>query len=84
MAVLGGDETKTISDIRLKADIEPIGTTVLDLPLYRFRYREGSQFYEGVMAQDVLKVMPDAVDTGADGFYRVDYGKLGTRMRRVS
>jgi hypothetical protein len=33
----------------------------------------------GVMAQEVLRVMPEAVAIGADGYYRVDYARLGIR-----
>jgi hypothetical protein len=40
--------------------------------------------YEGPLAQDVQKVRPDAVYTGPDGFLRVDYAKLGIKMRRVT
>ena len=80
----GGDEEKPQpSDTRLKVDIERVGETVMGLPLYHFRYRDGGERYEGVMAQDVLKVAPDAVVTGDDGYYRVNYGKLGIAMRRV-
>ena len=39
--------------------------------------------YEGVMAQDVLKVMPTAVSVGEDGYYRVDYAMLGIEMRHL-
>ena len=39
--------------------------------------------FEGVMAQDVLKVMPEAVSIGADGFYRVNYTMLGIEMKRL-
>ena len=39
--------------------------------------------YIGVMAQDVLKVEPSAVSVGTDGFYRVDYHKLGIDMLQV-
>jgi hypothetical protein len=35
------------------------------------------------MAQDVLKVMPDAVVMGEDRYYRVRYGQLGIRMTRA-
>ena len=35
------------------------------------------------MAQDVLKVEPSAVSMGADGYYMVDYGKLGIAMERI-
>ena len=71
------------SDIRLKTDFYRVGTTVLGLPLYRFQYRNRPGVYLGVMAQDVLKVEPLAVSIGADGYYMVDYGKLGIAMERV-
>ena len=45
---------------------------------------ERPKHYEGVMAQDVLQVMPGAVSLGADGYYRVNYGALGTSMRQLS
>jgi len=71
------------SDLRLKDDIVRIGSTNHGLPLYRFRYKGGSDSFAGVMAQDVLGVMPEAVTTGADGFYRVNYGMLGVPFRRL-
>lgn len=79
----GGDQPPKPSDARLKTDIRQVGVTVHALPLYQFRYLHRDGLYEGVMAQDVLNVMPQAVITGDDGFYRVDYGMLGTDMRRV-
>ena len=72
------------SDARLKEDVRCIGTTVFGLPLYQFKYRGKPETYEGVIAQEVLRVMPGAVRVGADSFYRVNYAALGTRMRRVS
>ena len=74
---------KKISDIRLKTGIHRIGTTVLGLPLYQFQYRNRAGVYLGVMAQDVLKVEPSAVSMGADGYYMVDYDKLGIAMERL-
>lgn len=74
---------KRVSDIRLKTNIHRVGTTVLNLPLYSFEYRGKQGTYIGVMAQDVLKVEPSAVSTGSDGFYRVDYQKLGIEMLQV-
>lgn len=71
------------SDRRLKTDISQTGVASNGLPLYRFRYLDGTQYYEGVMAQDVLEYMPEAVLVGADGYYRVDYEPLGLRMRAV-
>jgi hypothetical protein len=81
---LCGDEGEDgASDVRLKTDIEQIGTTVYGLPLYGFRYKTGTERFEGVMAQDVLEVMPDAVVVGEDGYYRVRYGQLGIRMTKA-
>ena len=75
--------TKVPSDLRLKTDIRRIGTAAGGLPLYTFRYIGEAGLYEGVMAQDVLGVMPDAVSVAEDGTYRVDYGMLGIPFRRL-
>jgi hypothetical protein len=79
----GGGEG-SVSDIRLKEDIASIGSTAHGLPLYRFRYKGGDDLYSGVMAQDVLKVMPEAVTVGREGFYRVNYAMLGIKMERLN
>ena len=68
------------SDVRLKQDVGSVGSLADGSPLYSFRYLWDDTEYVGVMAQDVLKVRPDAVSEGEDGFYRVDYAMLGTRM----
>ncbi len=78
------DESGDPSDSRLKTDISVAGTTVYGLPLYRFRYTGGKDLYEGVMAEDVLQVKPAAVSRGADGYYRVNYGALGLKLRQVA
>jgi len=74
----------TDSDRRLKTNITRIGTTVLDLPLYSFSYIGGTEKFAGVMAQDVLGVMPEAVVADAAGFYAVRYGMLGIRMQQAA
>jgi Chaperone of endosialidase len=78
-----GDDARP-SNIRLKQDVHYIGTTVFGLPLYRFKYVGRPETYEGVMAHEVMQVMPSAVSSGADGYYRVNYGALGTSMRQIS
>ena len=74
---------KNLSDLRLKTDIRRIGTAAYGLPLYTFRYIGEAGLYEGVMAQDVLPVMPEAVSVAEDGYYRVDYDLLGIPFRRL-
>jgi len=65
------------SDIRLKRDIVPVGHTAEGFGIYFFRYLWSDEPHFGVMAQEVILSRPDAVIRGEDGFYRVDYGKLG-------
>ena len=79
-AKIGG---KPVSDLRLKTDITRIGTAAHGLPLYTFRYIGETDVYEGVMAQDVLHVVPSAVSVAEDGYYRVDYEQLGIPFRRL-
>ena len=76
--------TQSKSDIRLKRDIKAVGELDNGLMLYRFRYRWSETVYVGVMAQEVLEVDPGAVIMGEDGFYRVDYRRLGTKMMEWS
>lgn len=70
------------SDITMKEAIERIGTHILGIGIYVFRYvsalhaQYGSGLYLGVMAQDVLQVCPEAVSRHADGYLMVDYSKL--------
>jgi hypothetical protein len=71
------------SDIRLKLDVRQIGFTAHGLPYYRFRYIDRPGVFEGIMAQEVLGVRPDAVLLGDDGYLRVNYEKLGVPFRRV-
>jgi hypothetical protein len=66
----------SISDVRLKRDITQIGEHD-GINLYRYRYLWSDTMYVGVMAQEVAAVKPDAVVRGADGYLRVDYGRLG-------
>jgi hypothetical protein len=68
------------SDIRLKRDIIEVARLNNGIGLYHFRYNWSDQVYVGVMAQEVAKVEPDAVERGADGYLKVFYGKLGLRL----
>jgi polysaccharide biosynthesis/export protein len=70
-----------ISDMRLKRDISPVAREN-GLQLYRYRYAWSDTLYVGVLAQEVLEVAPNAVVQGADGYFRVDYGRLGLRLQR--
>jgi hypothetical protein len=62
-ASLGGAAGSYLSDKREKTDIKPLGkvTSLLDLPAYEYRYKGEKKKRKGVMAQDVQKVLPEAV-----------------------
>ena len=62
------------SDMRLKSNIERVGTHANGVGVYEYDidgHRE-----RGVMAQEVLHVKPEAVTMRDDGFYMVNYGAL--------
>lgn len=69
-----------LSDVRVKRDIVPVSRLPNGLQLYRFRYRWSDQLYVGVMAQDVLLFMPNAVVLGPDGYLRVEYSRLDLQL----
>jgi hypothetical protein len=61
-----------VSDRRLKRDVMRIGQRADGLPLYAFRYLWDRAVRFGVMAQDVLKVKPEAVILHPTGFMLVN------------
>jgi hypothetical protein len=69
------------SDIRLKENIISIGSEN-GFPIYSFNYKWHPQTYIGVMAQDILKLLPEAVRKIGE-YFAVDYEKLGVTFRRA-
>jgi len=74
--------TSIFSDVRLKENIEPAGVTQDGIKLYTWEWKEGhedltnSQPTFGVLAQELIKVMPQAVHMSPEGYYKVDYSKV--------
>ena len=73
------------SDPRLKQNIELVGRDErTGLNLYEFAYKDmPHERWRGVMADEVLQVMPSAVHTNEEGFMSVDYGALGIEMTKI-
>lgn len=74
-----------LSDITLKENIEKIGNSQSGIPIYNFEYKDkkyGQFRYEGVMAQDLLELKPEAVSK-KDGYLIVDYDKIDVNFRRI-
>jgi hypothetical protein len=68
------------SDIRQKRDIEQLGRSADGIGIYRYKYLWSDTSYVGVMAQEVATVEPEAISSGADGYLRVDYARLGLSL----
>ena len=71
-----------LSDSRTKTIIKPAGELPNGIKLYLFEYKPefrekwGDGQYIGVIAQEVEKVVPEAVTEGDDGYKVVDYRKV--------
>lgn len=71
------------SDIACKENAVRIGEHSAGFGIYLFDYKpefrdafgHGRQF--GVIAQEVERIVPEAVTIGVDGYRRVDYARLG-------
>jgi hypothetical protein len=79
---IGGAVAGAFSDIRLKENIKKVGEQN-GLNIYKFQYKHyPHKTFEGVMAQEVEQIKPEAVHE-EDGYLYVDYGMLGLEMREV-
>ena len=62
------------SDKRLKSNITRIGTHPLGIGIYEYDIFDRREI--GAMAQEVQKVLPEAIHIHPSGFMMVDYGRL--------
>jgi hypothetical protein len=76
--------TAAASDINTKENIKLVGRLKNGLNVYSFEYKKefkdteyaGHGSFVGVMAQEVEKIIPEAVFTGKDGYKVVDYSLI--------
>jgi hypothetical protein len=71
---LAGAGVKAFSDVRLKSNIVKIGNHPIGIGIYE--YDIFGQRERGVIAQELMQVMPDAVHQHPNGYLMVDYGRL--------
>lgn len=64
------------SDIRVKTNIERVGTLPSGLALYAFDYVWGGPRQVGVMAQEAALMVPNAVIETDSGMLMVDYARI--------
>ena len=73
------------SDRRLKTNIERIGYSDMNIPIYLFNFKDNlNTTYKGVMAQDLLKLgFKDSVILDSDGYYSVNYNSIDVNMEKI-
>mgnify|MGYP003136205990 CR=1 FL=1 len=71
------------SDRRLKENIKKIGESISGLGIYKFNYIGKAKQYIGAMADEVIKVVPQAVLRGNDGYYLVNYSLIDVTFKEV-
>ena len=73
------------SDVRLKENIENIGKSKSGIPIYKFNYIGDNSKYSGTMAQDLLRIKPEAVIIDKNfGYYKVNYNNIDVDMRLLN
>lgn len=77
-----GDSAGDVSDIRLKSNIQRIDTHPLGFGIYEYDIFDRRE--QGVLAQEVQRVLPGAVTCSPDGYFRVNYRKLGIQRKIIS
>ena len=79
----GGGTNRTGSDRRLKENIQKLGESQSGLGIYLFNYIGNATQYIGAMADEVLKVVPEAVGISPNGYYNVDYNLIDVDFTEV-
>lgn len=74
-----------LSDADAKQNITLVGPShIPGINLYLFQFRGDTTVYQGVLAQEVELVRPDAIERAGGGYMRVNYAKLGLEMREAT
>jgi hypothetical protein len=75
--------TISASDIKVKENINKVGESPQGYSIYEFNYIGDAQRYRGVMAQDVVKKHPMAVEVMSSGYLGVNYDLIDVNMEEV-
>ncbi len=71
------------SDRRLKENIKKIGESISGLGIYKFNYIGQAKQYIGAMADEVIKVVPEAVVTMSNGYKGVRYDLIDVTFKEA-
>tara|TARA_R100001086_G_scaffold232681_1_gene154006 strand:- start:2158 stop:2889 length:732 start_codon:yes stop_codon:yes gene_type:complete len=73
-----------VSDRRLKENIKKIGESKSGLGIYKFNYIGQVKQYIGTMADEVIKVVPEAVVRMSNGYFGVRYDLIDVTFKEVT
>lgn len=73
---LKGTTVQATSDGRLKEGFSNPTYDLSSLKAYRYRFKGQSVYHVGLIAQEVEKVIPEAVAEGEDGYLALDYNAV--------
>ena len=73
-----------VSDRRLKENIKKIGESISGLGIYKFNYIGQAKQYIGTMADEVIKVVPEAVVRMSNGYFGVRYDLIDVQFKEVN
>ena len=68
------------SDRKVKEDIKKVGKLDNGMNMYSYRYKGSPMMQLGVMADEVKKVIPEAVAEGAPGIDAVNYSTVAEKL----
>jgi hypothetical protein len=83
IATIGTSMAMPWSDRRLKENIKKIGESISGLGIYKFNYIGKAKQYIGAMADEVIKVVPEAAILADDGFYSVNYNLIDVDFKEA-
>lgn len=73
---LAGGTVRATSDARLKSECTTYDASLKDLEAYRYKLSGQKGFHVGLIAQDVQKVIPEAVEEDSNGYLSLDYNAV--------
>ena len=73
---INGATVKATSDARLKSEIVKYKADLSSLSTYHYTLNADNQKHVGLLAQEVIKVLPEAVSENEEGFYSLDYNAI--------
>ena len=83
LSIAASISTLIPSDIKVKENINKVGKSPQGYSIYEFNYIGDATRYRGVMAQDVVKIHPMAVEVMSSGYLGVNYDLIDVNMEEV-